>query len=323
MNPISVGVWTYGMGSDRYVSEGYKPKMPLEERIKQISRIEGVTAIEVTYPGDLNESNIAAFLPLLEASHLKIAGIGVELVCDPYWATGSISSPSGQVREHSVKTITAAMDFAASLGIDVVSLWLGQDGFDYFFQMDYAAAWENMVELLRRCADHNPSVKLGIEYKVSEPRLRCFVNSGAKALALCQSAGRDNLGITLDVGHALNAGENPAEIAAVLMSENRLFHLHLNDNYRIADDDMPVGSVHFLHFLELFFWLRRMGYDGWFSLDLYPYRDDPNSAVQASVLFMTRVNSLLDKALSDYSFSEGTGAPSEILLKLWDRLFAE
>lgn len=322
MNPISVGVWTYGMGTDRYVGDGYKPKMELRERIAHIGRADGVTGIEITYPGDINEKNYAEYLPLLEKYNLKICGMGVELVCDKFWATGSISSPLDDVREASAAVIMNAMDFAASIGVNVVSLWLGQDGFDYFFQMDYVKAWQDMIELLRRCADHNPAIRLGIEYKVSEPRLHCFASSGGTTLALCKSVDRANVGVTMDIGHAINAGENPAEMAAVLMAEKRLFHVHLNDNYRIVDDDMPIGSVHFLHFIEFFFWLKRLGYDGWYSLDMYPYRDDPDAAVEASVKFIRGADAFIEKKLGEYSFGGGKKIPSQILCELFDHLFA-
>ncbi|MEA4972689.1 MAG: sugar phosphate isomerase/epimerase family protein [Candidatus Metalachnospira sp.] len=323
MNPVSVGVWTYGMCTDRYVGEGYKPKMDLKERIEHIGKIKSAAGIEITYPGDINENNYAEFKPILDKYGLSISGMGVEIVCDKEWATGSLSSPVQEVREKAITLVKKAMDFAAEINVNVVSLWMGQDGFDYLFQTDYVKAWNDLVESLRECAMHNPSIKLGIEYKRSEPRLSCLTKSAGKTLALCMKTGCDNVGITMDIGHSFNAGENPAEEIALLMSENRLFHLHFNDNYIIADDDMPVGSVHFLHFAEMFFWLHRLGYNGWYSLDMYPYRDDPDEAVIASIKFMEKMDSLIEKSFEDYSFdTTGTQKPSSILNNLFDKIFA-
>ena len=72
MNPISVGVWTYGMGTDRYVGDGYKPKMELKDRIEHIGKQNGVSSIEITYPGDINEDNYEEYKPLLEKYNLSI-----------------------------------------------------------------------------------------------------------------------------------------------------------------------------------------------------------------------------------------------------------
>ena len=51
--------------------------------------------------------------------------------------------------------------------------------------------------------------------------------------------------------------------------------MHFNDNYRLWDDDMIVGSVHTIEYLELLYWLDRIGYDGYLSMDQYPYREEP------------------------------------------------
>ena len=322
MNPIGVGVWTYGMGTDRYVSGGYKDPIPLRERLRRIGAQKGVSAVEITYPGDMDETTYAQYRPLLEELGLRICAVGVELVCDRSWRTGSFTSPSAGIRERSVRLVERAMDFAASVGCGVVNLWLGQDGFDYLFQTDYVLAWERLTAGLRTCAEYNGAVRLGLEYKPSEPRLKCLVDSAGTALSLCQCVGAENVGVTMDVGHSLMAKENPAQTAAVLMAQKRLFHLHLNDNYLLADDDMPVGSVHFLQFLELFFWLKRCGYDGWYSLDMYPYRDDPDAAVRSSVKFIRNAERLTEERLSGLGFAESEDAvPGDGLNGLFDRLF--
>ena len=100
--------------------------------------------------------------------------------------------------------------------------------------------------------------------------------------------------MTIDTGHSLVAGENVAEAAVFLARAGKLFHMHFNDNYRSWDDDMIVGSVHFAEFLELLFWLGEVGYDGWLSMDQYPYREDGKGAVQGSVEFVQGVEGMLD-----------------------------
>jgi xylose isomerase len=86
--------------------------------------------------------------------------------------------------------------------------------------------------------------------------------------------GMDNVGVLLDIGHSLAAGENFAEAAALLSSFGKLDYLHLNDNYRSWDDDMIFGSVHLVESLEFIYWLQRLNYKGWLTLDIFPYRED-------------------------------------------------
>ena len=69
--------------------------------------------------------------------------------------------------------------------------------------------------------------------------------------------------------------ENMAETAALCkFFGDRLAYLHLNDNWRLWDDDMMVGSVHTIELLELLYWLEKIDFEGWYSLDIFPYRDD-------------------------------------------------
>jgi sugar phosphate isomerase/epimerase len=321
-NKLSVGVWAFGMGTDRYVGEGYKDYMTFEERVRAISKLDGVDGIEITYPGDINEDNYEKIKPLLDEGSLSISGMGVELVCDKEWKDGSLSAIDPARRAKSVKLVKKAMDFAVTAGVKTVCLWLGQDGFDYVFQNDYAKAYQYLVDSLKECAIYNPKVNLGLEYKVSEPKMSCMVKNAGMALAIAQATGCENVGITLDVGHAFNAGENPAEVASILHSQNRLFHIHINDNYRIADDDMPVGSVHWPQYFEFFYWMKRLGYKGWYSLDQYPYRDDPSEACKASITFVNGAVNFVNNKLPD-DFVTGTEAvPSRKLQELFQMFFA-
>ena len=323
MKGLGVGVWTFGMGSERYVSDGYKPFLKLEERVAAIAALPGITGLEVTFPNNVTMENAAQFKALLDNHGLSLCGMGVELVCDKEWQTGSFSSPDAKRREKAISMTRSAMDVAAEFGVSTVSLWLGQDGFDYVFQEDYAEAWQNLVEGIGSAAGHRADINLGLEYKTSEPKMACFINSGGKALALAQSTGKPNVGITLDVGHAINARENPAEVAAFLLAEKRLFHIHLNDNYSWADDDMPVGSVHFLQFAELFYWLNKMQYPGWMSLDLYPYRDNPVEACKTSIHFITKMQKLVSQPGFDKMISENRASGSRSIRAVYELLLGE
>ena len=70
---------------------------------------------------------------------------------------------------------------------------------------------------------------------------------------------RPNMGLTLDVGHMLMAGENPAQ--SIAMVGDRLFGIQLNDGYTrlAAEDGMMSGSVHPSQALEAVCQLRRNG----------------------------------------------------------------
>ena len=59
---------------------------------------------------------------------------------------------------------------------------------------------------------------------------------------------------------------------------------------------MIVGSVRQLEFLEFFYWLRRTGYKGYYTIDQFPYREDGRNAVEESAIWMDTLESLVDRA---------------------------
>jgi len=111
---------------------------------------------------------------------------------------------------------------------------------------------------------------------------------------------RKNVGLNIDVGHMLYAHENLGESVALSMREgDKLFHLHMNDNYADADADMMFASVHFLAFLEMFYWLRKTNYSGWKSLDLFNYRTDPAASIAEGIRWMMAFDELIDRVGMD------------------------
>ena len=167
--------------------------------------------------------------------------------------------------------------------------------------MDYLKAYDWIIEGLIECAGHNPQVKISVEFKPKEPRTHILVGNTAKTLLLINEVNRPNVGINLDTGHANMGYETLAECVALMKRfGNRLFHLHLNDNYRLWDDDMIPGSVHTLEWLEFFWWLDRTGYDGWFSLDVFAYREKDKIAVaRESIAWLEALSAAAERLPSD------------------------
>jgi len=278
----SAGVWVFGSCPDRFVSRGYKDALPLEDRLKLVTEVWGISGIEAQYPSDFSAEDVDRVKGLLETYGLKLSMVCIDVYSDRKWQRGSLAAADEPIRQAAIATVKEAMDMAEQLGAMQVNFWGGHDGFDYPFQADYAGAWTRLVEGLRECASHRPNVRLCIEYKAKEPRTHLYVDTAAKALLLVNQVKRENVGVTLDTGHSLMAGENMAEAASMLSSAGKLFHLHFNDNYRDWDHDMIAGTVHLWEYLELLLWLRLLDYRGWYSLDMDPYREDPVYACSES-----------------------------------------
>ncbi|HSV31580.1 MAG TPA: TIM barrel protein [Atribacteraceae bacterium] len=280
---FATGIWTFGPGSDRFCTHGYKKGADFAESLDIARSIDGLTGLMMHYPEPVNERTAEGIKKALDERGLALASCEVDLFSDPAFALGSLMSQQEGLRRRAIEMSKRAMDMAECLGAEAMNLWPGQDGFDYPFQIDYRIQWDLMIEAIREIAESNPRVKLSLEYKLREPRTHSSINSSGIALFIAQAVGLPNVGVTIDLGHAFNCKESPANVVALLDKYRKLFILHLNDNFRDWDDDMAVGTVHFWETLEFVYELNRSSYEGWLGLDIFPYREDASQACALSI----------------------------------------
>jgi len=265
--------------NDRFM-KNYKQDIPFEEQCKILEKIDGVDALPMTYTRGVDPVKKKQLL----ADHgLRAGTIVVNTYSDIRYIHGSLSNRDEKVRAEITRYCAEAMDFCKEIGGIDVMLWLGHDGYDYPFEDDYSTRWGWLAENLSAIASHRSDVNVAIEYKPADPRIYQYISSAAKALALCNEVGLDNLGVILDYGHALAAGETPAESVALLARYNRLFHIHLSDNYSKTDDDMLIGSVSLWQTLDFLYQLQEAHYDGWYVMDIWPPRMEGIAATQSFV----------------------------------------
>lgn len=318
MLKIDSALTSFSTCGDRFVKEGYRDIINLEQQLELASQVKGLNGIAFDYPTQFFDP--IRTKELLAAYGLVAGMVEIDMYSQKKWKFGSLTSADPKVRRESMELIKQGIDFAAAADAVDVQLWLGQDGYEYPFQSDYAMVWDQLAESLKEVAAYRPDVKITVEYKSKEPRARCFIANAGIALALVNDVGLPNIGVTLDVGHSLMAKENPAEAAVLLSKYNRLFHLHINDNYRDWDHDMVPGTVNFWDTLEFFYWLRKVGFDGWYGIDIYPYRENGLEAMTQTVKNIHRFHEVAG-TLDEQKFQEYRSAnePLKIMDLLMDR----
>lgn len=293
---FSANINTFNAGADRYVLSGYGERYPTDELIRMATRVEGLTGVELVGLWHVNDENVEQIRRQVADAGLVVTCVTPDIWASSKWGRGSFTSKDPKIRRSAIQEVKKSMEWAKQLDCEVIDLWFGQDGYDYPFQGDFLTAWDRLIEGVIECADHLPEVKIVLEYKPKEPRTHCYIATVGKTLLLIDKVNRPNVGAMIDVGHALMAYENTAESAALLQYfGNKLFYMHFNDNWRLWDDDMTVGSVHTIEMLELLYWLDRMNYTGWYALDIFPYRENGMRAAQESILWIQGLRNLLDK----------------------------
>jgi sugar phosphate isomerase/epimerase len=297
-NPLrfSANINTFNAGADRYVLSGYGDRYPTDELIQMATKVEGLTGVELVGTWHVNDHNVEQIRHQVADAGLVVTCVTPDIWASPQWGRGSFTSNDPKIRRAAIQEVKKSMEWARQLDCEVIDLWFGQDGYDYPFQGNFITAWDRIIEGVIECAEHIPEVKIVLEYKPKEPRTHCYIATVGKTLLLIEKVNRPNVGAMIDVGHALMGYETTAESAALLQYfGNKLFYMHFNDNWRLWDDDMTVGSVHTIETLELLYWLDRMNYTGWYALDIFPYRENGMRAAQESIRWIQGLQALLDK----------------------------
>ena len=278
-NEYSIILSFMGQLKDRF--SFYHEPHNVEERLSRISQVQGVSGVEMVYPDDFGDVELVR--ESLARTGLRISTVNVNIKGDPRWHQGALTARDASTRNEATRWIQEGMDVAADFGCDLVTVCPLADGHDYPFEVDYGLAWRRFVDAIKAAADHRPDIKLSLEYKRSEPRARVVIGNMARALYACIAVDRDNVGVTLDTGHALYAGESSAESISLLHNAGRLFLVHSNDNYRDWDWDLIPGTVNTWDLIESTYYLQKVGYQDWITFDVFPSRLDPVRTMQLSL----------------------------------------
>lgn len=283
-----------GNTKDRFCG-GYKENPPALEMLKLAAKIPHVSGIELVGTWDIRPDNVKEMNHALKDLGMACISIIPDLFSSSKFSRGSLSSSDAAVRTSALDHVRAMCDAAEQLGCSLINLWPGQDGYDYLLSADYDSERGWLSESVAKIAELFQHLRFALEYKPKEPRTHSYIARMADALLIAIETGESNVGITIDTGHAFVAGEVVAEsIVLAKRAGNRLFHMHFNDNHMTTDDDMIVGTVHTVAYLETLYWLDRTKYDGWLSMDQYPYREDAAKAIGESILWLHQLAAILD-----------------------------
>ncbi|MFY9302161.1 MAG: TIM barrel protein [Atribacterales bacterium] len=276
---LSVGIWCMGGVADRFLPQGYEEPVSIQERIKRVKEVPEVEAIEF-FDDELEKISPQDFKSLLDDQGLKVSCINLNTHSHPKWQLGALTHRDPKLRREAIDAAKKVIDLTDLFQCNSVGLWLGVDGFDYPFQVDYGVEWDLLLESLEEIADYGSQVKIALEYKLKEPRQYLLVGNAFRALYLIKTLNRKNLGVTVDFGHALMAKENPGEVVSILSREKVLYNVHFNDAYREWDDDLIAGSTNLYETLEFLYYIEKSGYQGYLGFDIFPYRIHPVRALQ-------------------------------------------
>ena len=265
-------------------------KPSLAQIVQRAATVEGLTELDLNYPDHIGDDP-ALIAKVVSDCGLQISGLAMRYYGNPAYKRGAFTNPDRAVRREAIDLTKRGIDAARAMGAPMMTLWLGQDGYDYAFQCDYPALWQDEIDGIAEVAAHDTDCLISIEYKPNEPRSCAVLPDAATTLLAIAQVGAKNLGVTIDFAHSLYANETPAYAATHIMRTSRLLGMHLNDGYAKRDDGLMVAAVHEQATLDLLRQVKRGGFDGAIYFDTFPDASglDPVAECAANIRTVRRM----------------------------------
>ncbi|AYW44721.1 sugar phosphate isomerase/epimerase family protein [Tetragenococcus koreensis] len=264
----------------------------LGEIFKEFNHI-GLSHVDLNYPEHVEDISAQNMKELLDKNDLKANGVALRFRNE--FINGELGNADKEISEKAVQLTKDAADYCREIEGEVVTIWLGFDGFDYSFQINYEKVWQQIKNCMIEIADYAPDLKISIEYKPFQPRAYAFIDSLGIAMSMMNEIDRENVGITLDYCHMLMKHENPAYGASILGSRQKLFGVHLNDGYGLNDDGLMIGTSSLVKTFEFLYYTKLHNYDQAIYFDTFPVIEDPVEECEANLKMITRINEKIDQ----------------------------
>lgn len=276
------------------------------DMIRGVGQVAGLSAADLNYPDHFEHHAPADLTRLLADQGMALNGLAMRYYTEAGFKLGAFTHPDAATRRAAIDLTKRGIDTCASMGGTQMTLWMGQDGFDYAFQGNYARMWDDTLAAIAEVADHNPAIDIAIEYKPNEPRAFALMPDMTTTLLALKDIARPNTGVTLDFAHMLYAGEMPARAAQLAARHSRILGVHLNDGYAKRDDGLMVGTVHPVQTVELFVELIRAAYDGVIYFDTFPDLSglNPGDEAATNIHLTDRLRAAADRLAADPALAE-------------------
>jgi sugar phosphate isomerase/epimerase len=150
----------------------------------------------------------------------------------------------------------------------------------------WSAALQLFVEGLKPVAEH--AEEEGVLLLI-EPEPGLLIERVDQFLELIDQIDSPAIGLNFDIGHSYCVGDDPALTIQRIAPYIRHFHLEDIAATRVHHHLIPGDGA--IDLRSVFQAIREIGYQGWITIELYPYVDDPDHAARTA---LERVRAILN-----------------------------
>lgn len=232
-------------------------------------------------PFDVNfEANLGTISDLLAELGLgSVIETGARFLLNPrHKHEPTLVSPKAEDRALRVNFLCRAIDAAAALGSDCVSIWSGivHDG------AGHVAAFERLSDSLCEVLDHADRLNVDLGF---EPEPGMFVDTMARYAELVAAVPSPRLKLTLDIGHLHCQGETP--IAEMIRRwGDRLVNVHIEDMCTGVHEHLMFGEGE-IDFPPVLAALAEVNYRGGIHVELSRHSHMGPTAAREAFAFLT------------------------------------
>lgn len=263
-------------------------RFPIEETIARIAAL-GYRGIELladvphAWPAGLLEEQKQAIRESLAKHNLTISNINafmMNAVADPrqpYWHPSWIE-PDPHYRAIRREHTKRALALAADLGAPNVTT---EPGGPLASGQSWRSGADLFYEELMPCIE--VAERVGVPLLI-EPEPGLLIERFDQYLEFVGRIDSPMVGLNFDIGHAYCVSEDPQDWVAKMQAHTRHYHLEDIASTRVHQHLVPGrGAIDMPATIRA---IRDTGYNGWLTVELYPYIDDPDAAASEAKEFL-------------------------------------
>jgi sugar phosphate isomerase/epimerase len=260
-------------------------KYPFDEAAANIAAI-GYEGLELmadvphAWPMGLLEGPKRAILAAMERNHLAFSNVNAFMMNaindyrQPYWYPSFIE-PDPHYRRVRIDHTHRALDLCAELGAPHITT---EPGGPLAPGQSRQAAIDLFVEVLKPLAEH--AHNLGVLLLI-EPEPGLLLETTDQYLEVAERLDAPSIGLNFDVGHAYCVSEDLPRAIAKLAPHIRHYHFEDIAATRVHHHLVPgMGAIDFAEVLAA---IRKTRYDGWLTVELYPFIENPEAAARGAL----------------------------------------
>ena len=261
----------------------------IEATIEKIASL-GYSGIEIladvphAWPAGLLPERKESIRRALDQHKLAIANVNafmMNAVADPrqpYWYPGW-TDPEPNYRAIRREHTKRALKLAAELGAPNITTEPGG-------RLAAGVSWEDAARIfydeLMPCIDVAEQVQVKL---LIEPEPDLLIEKFDEYLEFMARIDSPWVGLNFDIGHAYCVGEDPQDWVAKMASHTAHYHLEDIADTRVHRHLIPGrGAIDFEATVRA---IQATGYNGWLTVELYPYIDNPDDAAREAHEYMT------------------------------------